>query len=256
MQLITPALCLQKNRNPRTFNCRLIDRPHPDFPGAQQPAREMCIVLVTRTKRYNILLSNRDEFLDRPTLCASWWPSPDDTVFAGRDLARPSHGTWLGITRQGRIAVLTNYREETEERAAAAAVSRGEITKEFLISEKPVDEWVQEVLESGVYRNVGGFSLMCSILKKESMEGYAVISNRSCAETGADYIVLTKEDDVLGYECMGLSNALIHDEWPKVKMGKMLLAALAKEDIKDEDSFINKCFDLLTYEQKLFEVRG
>jgi uncharacterized protein with NRDE domain len=215
----------------------------------------MCIVLVTWTKRYKILLSNRDEFLDRPTLHASWWPSPDDTVFAGRDLVRPSHGTWLGITRQGRIVVLTNY-HETEEGVAAAPVLRGEFTREFLISKKPVNEWVQEVLENRVYRNVGRFSLMCSILKKGSMEGYAVISNRSCVEIGADYIVLTKEDDVLGYECLGLSNAFIHDEWPKVKMGKILLAALAKEDIKDEDSFINKCFDLLMCKQKLFELCG
>jgi uncharacterized protein with NRDE domain len=206
----------------------------------------MCIVLVTRTKTHSLLLSNRDEFLVRPTLRAGWWPAPHNNVLAGRDLARPSHGTWLGITRQGRLAVLTNFREETEEGATAATLSRGEITKEFLLSEKGVDEWIAEVLESGVYENVGGFSLMCTVLKK-GKGGYAVISNRSSVEKGADY-VLSSENDVLGYECTGLSNALIHDEWPKVKLGKELLEALAKEDITDEDAFIDKCFDLLRYQ--------
>ena len=109
----------------------------------------MCIVLITRTKKYSIILSNRDEFLARPTMRATWWPTPHNYVLAGRDLARPSHGTWLGITRQGRIAALTNYREESEQGATAAAVSRGEITKEFLFSDKDVEEWIQEVLESG-----------------------------------------------------------------------------------------------------------
>jgi len=214
----------------------------------------MCIVLVTRTKRYSILLSNRDEFVARPTIPASWWPSPHDNVFGGRDLARPAHGTWLGITRQGRLVVLTNYREETEEVATAAAISRGEITREFLVSEKPVDEWVQEVLETGVYKNVGGFTIMCTILRKTGKCGYAVISNRSSVETGAHY-VLTKEDDLLGYECTGLSNALIHDEWPKVKLGKALLTALAKENINDEDAFIEKCFDLLRYPEPAFGIQ-
>ena len=206
----------------------------------------MCIVLVTRTKKYSIILSNRDEFLARPTLHATWWPSPHSQVLAGRDLARPQHGTWLGITRQGRIAVLTNYREESEVGASSAAISRGEITNEFLLSEKGIEEWIQEVLASGVYTNVGGFSLMCAVLRKQQ-RGYAVVSNRSSLEKGADYI-LTKENEaeVVGYECDGLSNSLLHDEWPKVKIGKELLQKLASKDITDEETFIEECFDLLS----------
>jgi len=205
----------------------------------------MCIVLVTKTKKYLVILSNRDEFLARPTLRASWWPRPHDNVLGGRDLARPTHGTWLGITRQGRIAVLTNYREQTEEVAVSAALSRGEITNGFLFSDKSVDDWVQEALESGVYKNVGGFLLMCGILRKDA-KGYAIISNRSSAEEGAHY-VLSKEDEVLGYECEGLSNSFIHDEWPKVKLGKKLLQGLVENDIQDEDEFIEQCFELLSY---------
>lgn len=202
----------------------------------------MCILLVTRTKKYSIVLSNRDEFLARPTIRATWWPTPHNNVLAGRDLARPSHGTWLGITRQGRIAALTNYREESEEGATAAAVSRGEITKEFLLSEKDVEEWIQEVLESRVYSTVGGFSLMCGNFKKTG-KGYAVVSNRSSVESGGADYVLGKDE----CECIGLSNSLFHVEWPKVKMGKELLRKLKEEDIQDEEKFIEKCFELLSY---------
>jgi uncharacterized protein with NRDE domain len=205
----------------------------------------MCIVLVTRTKKYSLVLSNRDEFLARPTAKATWWPAPASHILGGRDLARPSHGTWLGITRQGRFVVLTNFRETTEAAANGAALSRGEITKEFLMSDKPVEEWIQEVLESGVYKNVGGFSLMCGVLRKKST-GYAVVSNRSTLEKGADW-VLAKQDEVVGYECEGLSNSLIHDEWPKVALGKKLLHELIEMDIQDERELIERCFDLLSY---------
>ncbi|KAI5794405.1 hypothetical protein DFH27DRAFT_134977 [Peziza echinospora] len=56
--------------------------------------------------------SVRKGILHRPTPRAAWWDTSDSChIFSGRDLARPERGTWLGITRQGRIAVLTNYRE-------------------------------------------------------------------------------------------------------------------------------------------------
>jgi uncharacterized protein with NRDE domain len=204
----------------------------------------MCIVLVTRTKKYTIFLSNRDEFLARPTTRASFWPEPHSHILAARDMARPVHGTWLGVTRTGRIAVLTNYREDTEEGASAAQVSRGEITKEFLLSEKPIDEWLQETLTSGVYKNCGGFSLLCGVLKK-NMDGFAIVSNRSSLTDGVDYVL--QNEGVLGYECEGLSNALFHEEWPKVKMGKELLRELTEKDVENEDEFIERCFALLSY---------
>ena len=200
--------------------------------------RTMCIVLVTKTKKYYIVLSNRDEFLARPTLRATWWCPAHPQVLAGRDLARPAQGTWLGITRQGRIAVLTNYREETEEGATGAAVSRGEITKEFLLSEKDIGDWIQEALETGVYKDVGGFSLLCGVLGED---GYAVLSNRSSLEKGLDYV--GKEE----YICDGLSNSLIHDEWPKVKQGKKLVDELTRDDINNEEEFIENAFGILSY---------
>ena len=140
--------------------------------------------------------------------------------------------------------MLTNFREETEQGATAAAVSRGEITKEFLISDKPMEDWIQEVLKTGAYKNVGGFSLMAGVLRKQT-RGFAVVSNRSCLENGGADYVLTEENGVVGHECEGLSNSLFGEEWPKVKMGKQLLGELRKE-VRDENVFIERCFELLS----------
>jgi uncharacterized protein with NRDE domain len=177
---------------------------------------------------------------------ATWWPS-NPNVLGGRDLARPVHGTWLGITRQGRIAVLTNFREETEAFANAATVSRGEITKEFLLSEKDVEDWIQEVLKTGVYKDVGGFSLVCGLLGEQK---YTVLSNRSSLEKGLDYVGMEE------YVSVGLSNSLIHDEYPKVKQGKKLVDDLTKDDIDNEEEFIEKAFELLSYVSPLHLANG
>jgi len=48
------------------------------------------------------------------------------------------------------------------------------------------------------------------------------------------------------YVSVGLSNSLIHDEYPKVKQGKKLVDDLTKDDIDNEEEFIEKAFELLS----------
>jgi uncharacterized protein with NRDE domain len=52
------------------------------------------------------MLANRDEFYARPTRAMHWWD--EGQVLAGKDLQ--AGGTWLGVSRKGRLAALTNYR--------------------------------------------------------------------------------------------------------------------------------------------------
>ena len=83
----------------------------------------MCLIIFsykTHTKYPLIIAANRDEFYERQTAPAVFW---DDAPYllAGRDLQEG--GTWLGITRSGRLAALTNYRDPASLKAGAP--SRG-----------------------------------------------------------------------------------------------------------------------------------
>ncbi len=71
----------------------------------------MCIVLLDWQPASNTPLkvaANRDEFHDRPAAGMAWWDDAPD-ILGGRDLR--AGGTWLGASRRGRFAALTNYRE-------------------------------------------------------------------------------------------------------------------------------------------------
>lgn len=54
-----------------------------------------------------VVAANRDEFHERPTAPLTLW---DDGTIAGRDLR--AGGTWLGVNRAGRFALVTNHRIE------------------------------------------------------------------------------------------------------------------------------------------------
>ena len=74
-----------------------------------------------------VLAANRDESHQRPSKALDWWPDHPD-VLAGRDLR--AGGTWLGITRNGRFATVTNYRERQGKQAGR--VSRGGLVTDFV----------------------------------------------------------------------------------------------------------------------------
>lgn len=58
----------------------------------------------------------------RPTQPAHFWPD-HPSILAGRDVLR--QGTWLGVTRTGRVALLTNYRERLPSHATTQATEDG-----------------------------------------------------------------------------------------------------------------------------------
>ncbi len=165
----------------------------------------MCLILLALDSHPDyglIVAANRDEFYSRPTAPAAFWPDAP-TVLGGRDLE--AGGTWLGITRNGRFAAVTNYRQG--QREPAAPRSRGLLVSEFLIGTMSVGEHVERVAHDATQYN--GFNL---IVGSGHELGY--FSNREGrARTLAPGVY-------------GLSNHLLDTPWPKVTAAKSGLAAL------------------------------
>lgn len=151
-----------------------------------------------------LLGANRDEWLDRPALPMAWWHAADGTeILSGRDLR--AGGTWLGLTRAGRFAAVTNVRDPALERPQAR--SRGDLALRFLCGRAPLDD--QTVAEPGAYaeaaldtpRTWNGFNLLLADLAAGTM---VWASNHPPAlrrlEPGVH----------------ALSNAALDTPWPKV----------------------------------------
>jgi uncharacterized protein with NRDE domain len=143
-----------------------------------------------------IVAGNRDEFHDRPTAAAGWW-SDRDGVLAGRDLQ--AGGSWLGVSRDGRIAVVTNYREP--ERGTSGPRSRGELVVDFLTSITSAGQWMEALGRRKA--EYAGFNLIVG-----DRDGLHYLTNR-----GED-----RRDLEPGL--YGLSNHRLDTPWPKVRAAK------------------------------------
>jgi uncharacterized protein with NRDE domain len=148
----------------------------------------MCIAIIsTAHPDYAfVLLSNRDEVISRPTLRADWWDAPHDHVLGGRDLQRAERGTWLGITKQGRVAVLTNFREPGLE--VAKDKSRGGIVNAYLSTppgarEETEAEFVERLAKEVGVHDVGGFTLAFGRLR--AAKGSRKLRTKPTTETSA-----------------------------------------------------------------------
>ena len=169
----------------------------------------MCLVLVVwrMHAQYPCLVAaNRDEFHARPTARAGWWPDHPE-ILAGRDLE--AGGTWLGVTRTGRFAALTNYRDPERRREAAAGAatpSRGALVTSVLESGASVAQSLGYLREVGA--NYNGFNLIFS-------DGERLGIYESVRGSGRE----------LGPGIYGLSNHLLDTPWPKVQIAKNRLQA-------------------------------
>lgn len=163
----------------------------------------MCLILIAHRAHPDIPLvvaANRDEHYLRPSAQAHFWPEANH-VLAGRDLE--AGGTWLGLTRTGRFAAVTNIRNGTA--AGDAARSRGELVRDFLEGNDEPFEYCQKVVaKAGEYR---GFNLLVG--DRNSLV-YCDKLNRHVQR--------------LAPGTYGLSNHLLDTPWPKVVKGKNRLS--------------------------------
>lgn len=180
----------------------------------------MCLIFLawqSHPKYPLVVAANRDEFFLRPTAPVHFWDDAPN-ILAGRDLA--AGGTWMGITRQGRFAALTNFREAEQNRESMlAAPTRGRLVSDFLTGTMSAEDYLAELTPRAVTYN--GFNLLCGNLDDRLWH----FSNRGC---GA-------KPHPLAAGIYGLSNHLLDTPWPKVAQGKSdmakALAALPQETL-------------------------
>jgi uncharacterized protein with NRDE domain len=158
----------------------------------------MCLLFLARDAHPShrlIVAANRDEFFARPSARVAGW-SDHPQVIAGRD--REHGGTWMGVTRRGRFAALTNYREPGQR--IEGAPSRGLLVSEFLVGEATPAAYAGELARRADEYN--GFNLVLG-------DGDELLwfSNRGDGPQR------------LAPGVHGLSNHLLGTPWPKVAGG-------------------------------------
>jgi len=166
----------------------------------------MCLIALawqTDPERPLVLIANRDEFHERPAAPLAFWDDAPE-IAAGRDLRE--HGTWLGLSRRGRMAAVTNVREP-QEGGRRFARSRGALTTEFLLGQSSATAHVQTLMRDA--HQFGGFNLLL-------WDGVELVyaSNRPTpnwhrVEPGVH----------------GLSNARLDTPWPKTLWAQQQIGA-------------------------------
>ncbi len=169
----------------------------------------MCLIALavdTHPAYRLVVAANRDEFYARPTAPAAWWADAPD-VLAGRDLREG--GTWMGVTRAGRFAAVTNSRDPGLAQRENAP-SRGALVADFLRGSADAESYAADL--AGRAARYNGFNLLVG-----DEGGLFYLSNRGEG-------VRRLEPGVYG-----LSNALLDTPWPKVLRAREAVAdALAR----------------------------
>ena len=174
----------------------------------------MCLIVFANNfhKDYKLIFAaNRDEFYNRPTEAAHLWNNYPE-LLAGQDLE--AGGTWMGITKSGRFAAITNYRDMKSIKENAP--SRGNLTLDFLTSDISPEKYFSQI--SSELKNYNGFNLILG-----DVDNLFYISN------------IQSELKKIEPGIHGLSNAFLDTKWPKVDTSKQRLEkSISDNQISEE----------------------
>ncbi len=149
------------------------------------------------------MTANRDEFHKRPAKASHFWLDHPH-VLAGIDLE--AGGTWMGVTKNGDFAALTNVRQLPAPPAHAHKISRGKLVADFLCEPSNPLEYLQGIHQQAhLYE---GFNLI-------------VGNHKQC-------LYLSNRHELNGPVALkpglyGLSNAQLDSPWPKIQYAKQRL---------------------------------
>jgi uncharacterized protein with NRDE domain len=188
----------------------------------------MCLILFAWKVHKDfpfVVAANRDEWHRRPAAAATWWPSHPG-ILAGQDLE--ARGTWFGVTRAGKFAAITNFREPLQRKSSALvnANSRGQLAVDYLSGQKSPRKYLEELATHA--SNYNGFNLL--LADRENMFCYSSVENKI-------------EEVEPGIH--GLSNRALNTPWAKVEMGRAALGA-AIEAKQAENTLSERLLSILS----------
>lgn len=174
------------------------------------PLVDMCLIAFAWKAHPDyplVVAANRDEWHDRPAAAATWWDGHPN-ILAGRDLK--VGGTWLGISRNGRFAALTNFRDPSDRKSDAP--SRGHLVSRFLIGTDSARDYLV-VLRNDAPR-YQGFNLLVG-------DGEAL------------FYFSSRTEEILPVPAgvHALSNHMLNEPWPKVELAKSTMGAALQGQI-------------------------
>ncbi|MDP9193865.1 MAG: NRDE family protein [Acidobacteriota bacterium] len=179
----------------------------------------MCLIVIAHrvSARFPLVLAaNRDEDYDRATRDAHWW---DDApgVLGGRDVVHG--GSWLAITKQARLAAVTNLRG-----AVQRSRSRGALVRDFVTSSDEPRAFAESLLsEADEY---SGFHLLAG-------------------QAGGEIVHVTRDSWMpLASGIHAISNAPLGEHWPKTSIAVAEMEAVLQLD--DAESMLEALMKFLT----------
>ncbi|MFL2101157.1 NRDE family protein [Desemzia sp. FAM 23991] len=167
-----------------------------------------------------VFAANRDEAYRRPTKSAHFWKDHPE-LLAGQDELQK--GTWLGLTKQGKFAALTNCRKvstrQTSEDPQAFLTSRGTLVKNFLTGDQTAAEYADDLINT-----------------RHQYDGYNLIFGNILEGQFLHYNNSENQLNELTPGTHGLSNATLDTPWPKVATVTSRIKQLSgsKEQLTDQ----------------------
>ncbi|XP_007899975.1 transport and Golgi organization protein 2 homolog [Callorhinchus milii] len=206
----------------------------------------MCIIFFKFDPRpisaYRLVLaSNRDEIYSRPSKPADFWASNSD-ILSGLDMEEGKEGgTWLGISRKGKFATLTNYLQPIMN---PNAHGRGSLVSNFLTGNQDSLSYLKRISTEGHLYN--GFNLLAADFSNTKEDVMCYYGNQS-----------GKEPQLLQPGIYGLSNSLLDTPWNKVLHGKKLFTEITtKINELSAEELANELIHLMNDEEPHFPDPG
>ena len=205
----------------------------------------MCLILFAWKSHPDyplVVAANRDEFYDRDTEPMGWWPEHPH-LLAGKDRADVigSPGTWLGFTKTGRFAALTNVRAPSEKNPDAR--TRGELSLRYLTGQHKPHAYIQKNAKQ--FEQYNGFNLLMADLSDPKNAEMHWVSNRLMMGQNIRPRKVFPEQ-ALAPGVYGLSNAMLDTPWPKVNHRVAAFAqtlAMDSGQLKNSDHYLRVLAD-------------